>query len=340
MSAQPETRQASAPRALRLGFVGLGWIGRKRLDAIAAHPGFAIAALSDAAPERIRSAAEQFPDAFAAHDMDGLLSCALDGVVIATPNAAHAAQTLACLERGVPVFCQKPLAIDAARTAEIVAAAEAADCLLGIDFCYRHVQGMHELRRRVSAGELGRIVCVDLEFHNAYSPDKSWCRDKRLAGGGCLLDLGVHLLDLALWLQGGPAMQLTAARLFERGRAVRGCDGAVEDLALAEFRQADGATTRLACSWNAHLGRGAAIGMRLLGTAGGAHWRNIDGSFYDFELDVAHGDAPERIGAAPDEWGARALLSWARQLQRDSAFDPAAALAVQGAALIDEVYRA
>jgi predicted dehydrogenase len=329
-----------APRPLRLGFVGLGWIGRKRMDAIAIHPQIEVAALSDAAPERLRCAAEQFPNALAAPDIEQLLRRELDGVVIATPNALHAEQALACLERGVAVFCQKPLAINGAQTAEIAAAAQVANRLLGVDFCYRHVQGMQALRRRVMDGELGTIVSLDLEFHNAYSPDKSWCRDKRLAGGGCMLDLGVHLLDLALWLQAKPEMQLITAHLFERGRRVHGRDGAIEDLALAEFRQAGGATTRLACSWNAHIGRGASIGMRLLGTAGGAHWHNIDGSFYDFQLEITHGDCAERIGAAPDDWGPRALLEWTQQLQSDPAFDPAAALAVRGAELIDEVYRA
>jgi predicted dehydrogenase len=324
----------------RLGFVGLGWIGRKRLDAVGADASVHVAALTDAATERTRAAAERFPGALLARDIEHLLDSEVDGVVIATPNACHADQALACLERGVPVFCQKPLATSAAATAEVVAAAETADRLLGIDFCYRHVQGMHELRDRVARGELGKILCVDLEFHNAYCPDKSWSRDRRLAGGGCMLDLGVHLLDLALWLQGAPSMQLTSAQLFADGRRVSGNEGAIEDLALAEFRQGDGATLRLACSWNAHIGHGASISMRLLGTAGGAHWRNVDGSFYDFHLDINRGDAAERIGATADDWGARALLSWAQQLRSDPSFDPAAGLAVRGAQLIDEIYRA
>jgi predicted dehydrogenase len=338
MSAQPQV--STARRPLRLGFIGLGWIGRKRLEAIAADSAIEVAALSDAAWDRACSAGEQYPDAFVARDLQQLLSCELDGVVIATPNAYHAGQARACLERGVPVFCQKPLATSAAETAQIVAGAQAVDRLLGVDFCYRHVQGMHELRERIAAGALGALVCIDLEFHNAYSPDKAWSRDRRLAGGGCMLDLGVHLLDLALWLQAGPDLRLTTAHLFERGQRVRRADAFIEDLALAEFRQSNGATTRLACSWNAHIGQGATIGMRLLGTAGGAHWRNVDGSFYDFHLDVACGDRRERIGAAPDDWGARALLSWARQLQLDPSFDPAISLALRGAELIDQVYRA
>jgi predicted dehydrogenase len=268
-----------------------------------------------------------------------MLSRELDGVVIATPNGWHAEQALACLERGVPVFCQKPLAIDGDETARVIAAAKAADCLLGVDFCYRHVQGMDELRRRLAAGDLGRIVSVDLQFHNAYGPDKAWCRDRRLAGGGCVLDLGVHLLDLALWLNCAPQMELASAQLFERGRRVSGRDAAIEDLAFIELREREGASVRISCSWHSHIGRGAVISMRLLGTAGGAYWRNIDGSFYDFRLDLTRGDSAQCIGAPADDWGCRALLSWANRLQQDRSFDSDILLAARGASLIDEVYR-
>src|SRR5690606_31420282 len=134
--------------------------------------------------------------------VESVFGADLDAVVIATPNGLHARQAIACLERGLAVFCQKPLATTLCAVQRVLGAARAADRLLGIDFCYRHVNGMHELRDRVRAGAIGEIVAVDLCFHNAYGPDKSWCQDRLLAGGGCLLDLGVHLLDLALWVQG------------------------------------------------------------------------------------------------------------------------------------------
>jgi predicted dehydrogenase len=340
MSAQPELLRPQPARRVRLGFLGLGWIGRKRLDAIGGAAGIEVAALADTVSDRARAAAQGYPDAVVARDIEGLLSCDLDGVVIATPNACHAQQTLACLDRGVAVFCQKPLATDGRTASDVIAAARAADRLLGVDFCYRHVQGMSELRRRLAGGELGQLLSIDLHFHNAYGPDKAWCHDRRLAGGGCVLDLGVHLLDLALWLQDAPAMQLVSAQLFERGRRVQGQDGGIEDLAIIELRQAGDAVVRLACSWNAHIGRGAAIALRLLGTNGGAYWRNIEGSFYDFHLDLTRGDAAQRLGAPPDDWSGRALSSWAERLRRDRSFDAEVELIGRGATVIDEIYRA
>src|SRR5205085_415527 len=123
----------------------------------------------------------------------------LDGLVIATPSASHAVQARAALERGIAVFCQKPLARTAAETASVVEAARAANRLLGVDLSYRHTEAMRHIGALARSGELGDIYAIDLVFHNAYGPDKAWFRDVKLSGGGCVIDLGTHLVDLALW---------------------------------------------------------------------------------------------------------------------------------------------
>ncbi|HEX7114133.1 MAG TPA: Gfo/Idh/MocA family oxidoreductase [Steroidobacter sp.] len=338
MSAQLHQPASQSARAVRLGFLGLGWIGRKRLDALQGCEEVEIVALHDIDPSRSRAAAEAHPTAQVAQDLDALLARDLDGVVIATPNALHARDAVACLERGIGVFCQKPLATRLEDTRRVIDAARRTNRLLGIDYCYRHVQGMPELKARLGAGELGEIVSIDLTFHNAHAPDKSWCLDRRLSGGGCLLDLGVHLIDLVLWLQDAPDMELVSSQLYAQGPAARTA-GAVEDSAYVELRQANGAIVRVACSWNAHIGCDAVISMRMLGTQGGAHWRNVRGSFYDFELEVTRGNTSERLGTYPDDWGGRALKEWARQLRHDRSFDPQTLMIARGAALIEEMYR-
>jgi predicted dehydrogenase len=341
MSAQPDLEIATSARP-RVAFVGLGWIGVHRLQALDLAD-VDVAALVDSDPQRLMPLVPEHPQATIAHDIDELLMSAdaagIDGVVIATPNGLHAQQALACLERGLPVFCQKPLATSLGDVEQVIAAARHADRLLGIDFCYRHVSGMADLRRRLREGELGKIVAVDLTFHNAYGPDKSWCRDRRLAGGGCLLDLGVHLLDLALWLQDMPQIERVRSRLFAQGEPVQGREGELEDLAYAEFIQANGAIVRLGCSWHAHIGQPAQIQVSLSGTRAGAVWRNVSGSFFDFELHLLQGDSRRRLGGAPDEWGPRSLTQWLRQLRASNRFDPAAEQIMHSAALIDEVYR-
>lgn len=337
MSAQLKPHAQTRPR---IGFIGLGWIGRKRLEALDPES-IEVAALAESDSTRLLSVAETYPDAVVTRSVEAILDAGLDGVVIATPNGLHAQQAMACLERGIAVFCQKPLATNLADVERVVAAARHSDRLLGIDFCYRHVSGMHELRRRLQAGEIGDVIAVDLTFHNAYGPDKSWCQDRGLAGGGCLMDLGVHLLDLSLWLQGMPPTERVRSRLFAQGVPVQASD-AVEDLAFAEFIQANGAIVRLACSWHAHIGQGAIIQIAIAGTRGGAYWTNVDGSFYDFQLDLIHGTNRERLSGrdTSDDWGPRALQAWIEQLRVSNRFDPQADDIIRSAALIEEVYRA
>ncbi|HWP89035.1 MAG TPA: gfo/Idh/MocA family oxidoreductase, partial [Burkholderiales bacterium] len=117
-------------------------------------------------------------------------------------------------------------------------------------------------------------------------------------------------------------------------------NGAIEDLAFAEFIQANGAIVRLACSWHAHIGQGAIVQVAIAGTRGGANWTNVDGSFFNFQLDLLHGTNRERLSTSDDAWGARALQSWIERLRVSKRFDPEADCIVRSAALSEEVYRA
>src|SRR5437763_12745865 len=98
------------PRAKpRLGFLGLGWIGRNRMEAAWRAGAAEVAAVADLDPEAAREAAEVCGCATVCGDLDTLVTHDLDGVVIATPTALHAEQARRALRAGVPVFCQKPL---------------------------------------------------------------------------------------------------------------------------------------------------------------------------------------------------------------------------------------
>ena len=99
----------------------------------------------------------------------------------------------------------------------MVNAAREADRLLAVDLSYRFTEGMQRIREVVQSGGLGRIYAVDLVFHNAYGPDKPWFYDPALSGGGCVMDLGVHLVDLALWTLEFPSVSHVSSKLFRDG---------------------------------------------------------------------------------------------------------------------------
>jgi predicted dehydrogenase len=323
----------------RLGFVGVGWIGRNRMEAIAASGCAEIVAVADPVAESARQAASVARGVRIADSFDELLERDdLDGIVIATPSALHADQSIAVLERGLAVFCQKPLARTAPETRRVVDAARAADRLLGVDLSYRHTDGMRRIRELVRAGDLGDVFAVDLVFHNAYGPDKAWFYDPALAGGGCVLDLGIHLLDLALWTLRDTRIAHVSSRLYSHGRPLDDPSRAVEDYAEARIDLDSGAMVRLTCSWNLQAGRDAVIGAAFYGTNGGAALTNVNGSFYDFTAERFRGTARELLSAPPDAWGGRAAVAWAQRLATDPGFDPDIESLVTVASALDAIY--
>ena len=298
----------------RLGFLGVGWIGKARMEAVVATGVAEVAAIADPALPGVLDS------------IDELLALPLDGVVIATPSALHAEQAIAALEHGFAVFCQKPLGRTAAETKSVVDAARRADRLLAVDLSYRYVEAFQRAREEVASGRLGELVAADLVFHNAYGPDKLWFHDAELSGGGCVIDLGIHLVDLALWTLGRDGFEAVTSRL--RG-------GPVERFAVAQLDD-----VRIACSWNLHAGADAVIEATFYGTDGAVSVRNVGGSFYDFRCDRFRGTSRTTLVEPPDEWGGRAIEEWARRLGRGDRFDPAADELVRVSEVLDRIYEA
>jgi predicted dehydrogenase len=233
------------------------------------------------------------------------------------------------------VFCQKPLGRTAAEVEAVLAAARRADRLLGVDLSYRHTAAMQAIRDRFA--ELGQPFAADLTFHNAYGPGAGWFWDPALSGGGCLIDLGVHLVDLALWMFDFPEVERAASTLLRDGRPVRPDE--VEDYATAELRLSNGAAVRIACSWNLNAGRDAVIEATFYGTQGGAQMRNENGSFFDFTADLFRGRNAERLASPPDEWGGRAAAEWVRKLAAGEGFSGTTTGLLQTAQVLDRLYR-
>jgi predicted dehydrogenase len=323
---------------IRLGFLGVGWIGRNRMEAMLGTGLAEAVAICDPNPELAEQAAAVAGGCERVKSLDQLLALNPDGVVIATPSALHADQAIAGLNSGAAVFCQKPLGRTATEVEAVLEAARNADRLLGVDLSYRHTAAIQAIRQAVQSGELGHIFAADLVFHNAYGPGNAWFWDPKLSGGGCLIDLGIHLVDLALWLLDFPEVVSADARLLRSGRQKQ--DDEVEDFAMATIELAGGILIRFACSWNLPAGQDAIIRASFYGTSAGAEMINENGSFYDFTADLLRGRERQRIASPPDDWGGRAGVDWLRKLAAAENFEGSTQGLAESARLIDRLHEA
>ena len=337
------TRTApAAPRGSlgkpRVGFLGIGWIGLSRLKALAERGAIEIAAVADPRDEGAQAALEVAPRARRAAGLDALLEMDLDGLCIATPSALHAEQAERALRRGLAVFCQKPLGRTAGEAARVVEAARASGRLLGVDMSYRFTDAMRRVRDAVHQGIAGPVHASDLSFHNAYGPDKAWFADRSLSGGGCAMDLGVHLVDLALWVLEWPRVEGVTSRLYREGRRLAPGDPDVEDFAAIGLDLDGGGVVRIACSWWLPAGRDAVIEASFYGRDAGLAMRNVDGSFYDLRAELFRGTSAEALSRPPDAWFGRAAASWGDRLAAGAGYDPSVERLVQVHRVLDRVY--
>lgn len=297
-----------------------------------------VTAIADPVRELAARCASVAPDAALLSSLDELLELPLDGIVIATPSALHAEQAIAALDRGIAVFCQKPLGRNQLEVARVIAAARRANALLGVDLSYRFVRAVRRVRELIHTGELGRVFAVDLVFHNAYGPDKPWFYDWELSGGGCVIDLGIHLADLGLWLLDYPRVGHVSSRLFAQGKPIGSRGDVVEDYAVARLDLDGGPTILMSCSWKVNAGCDAVIGGTFYGTKGGARFHNVDGSFYHFAAERFRGTAREQIATGGDDWGGQAAVQWAAQLAAGAKYDSEIERLIDVTGVLDAIY--
>jgi predicted dehydrogenase len=257
----------------RLGIAGLGWLGESLIRDAIALPDFEVVAVQDVVPEREREIAERYH----ARGLEGRFAALLDAsdvdaVVICTPNGLHAEQTQAALRAGKDVLVQKPLALSLADAARCVAVATETSRLLFVDYTYRFLETMAVLRDCVD-GRPARSLRA--RFHNIYGPgaEKRWFFNAKESGGGALTDLGVHLLDLVLWLLSPSSVSLESASLSSAQP--------VEYSAQVSVRL-DDVPFSLDVSWNAPLAA-TEISFEVETLDGhNVRWENVEGSFFRF----------------------------------------------------------
>ncbi|WP_207956785.1 Gfo/Idh/MocA family protein [Rubrobacter tropicus] len=280
--------QNSDTKPLRVGVVGLGYAGGQHLKNFVKMPNVEAVALAGLEEERLKELGGQYgvPNLYTNWE-DLVAREDLNAIGIGAPNHLHAPIAIAALKSGKHVLCEKPLARTGAEAEGIVRAAREADRAVHIAFTQRERGDVQALKRHVEEGNLGRIYHAKATWmrRNGIPGMGGWFTSKEMAGGGPLIDLGVHMVDMALFLMGDPEVETvscaTYAELGPRGRGGRADFGLmqgedpyeVEDLATAFIRLSGGATLNLEAGWAAYRESSDDFGVTLYGTEGGAEMK-------------------------------------------------------------------
>lgn len=269
---------------VKIGVIGIGAIGSLHVDALKKVPHAEVAAICDGQPERLEAKGKQYGVSRLFADHREMLKEDLDAVIVATPNATHCPQTLDALKAGKNVLCEKPMALSAREAQKMVQAAKAAGKFIQIGMVQRLRGEAQVLKECITNGDLGRIyhTRVVLCRRRGVPGLGGWFTTKSMAGGGCLIDIGVHFFDLAMWLadtwkpqrvsasthaEFGPRMKgYTFTRMWAGPPRYEGvCD--VEDYAAGFVRFQKDCTLSFQISWAANVAQENFV--EVIGTKGG-----------------------------------------------------------------------
>jgi len=264
---------------LNVGVVGAGFAGRSHMQGYKNVEDANLIAVCDVGKERAQEAADKFgiPNVFTDYE-EMLKMDELDAISVCLPNVMHMPATVAGLEAGKHVLCEKPLAANAEQAAKMVEAAEKSGKTLAMSLNFRYQGSALTAKKLIDSGELGEIYYAKTAMLRNNSIPKGWFHVKEKSGGGPLLDLAAHVLDMTWWLMGRPepvsASGTTFAKLGVAGKGMGSWgvgygDGPVdiEDLAIGLIRFEGGQSLFVEVSWALHSP--PAQYCNIFGTEGG-----------------------------------------------------------------------
>jgi predicted dehydrogenase len=233
---------------LRVGIVGGGWPGQRHAEGFLASGAWEIAAVADLDPDRRRELArgtgvKQLATADELFALDEL-----DAVVIALPTFLHHPMVMAALAAGRHVLCEKPPALNAGETAAMADAALRRGLTLCFGLQRRALPSAAAAQAAIGQGQLGDIYHARAVFTRSWGAPKgagNWFRDPARAGGGALLDIGIHVLDLAWFLMGRPQPVAVFAITHDRSPDT----SPLESAAFGLLRFAGGRSIQLEAAW-------------------------------------------------------------------------------------------
>lgn len=231
---------------MRFGLIGAGCIGQVRARALQSCDGCELVAVSDVDIARARGltaspATQVFDDYRRLLDLD-----TLDAIVVSTPPQFHEAIVVSALESGKHVLCEKPLANTVEACRRMVETANRTDKTLSTGFNHRYFPAVQFVKRQIELGAIGKLDHVRAYAgHVGLSEFRSpWEHDKNVVGGGALMDVGIHIIDLVRFLLGDVEEVMGIA-----SRNIWNLDGS-EDNGYALMRGARGEVATLQASWS------------------------------------------------------------------------------------------
>jgi predicted dehydrogenase len=274
----------------RIGIVGLGTMGMHHADRLMTADAEIVAG-ADVAADARSAFADRF-DASTYEDHAAMYEIDLNGVIITVPNALHESVAVTALDEGVHTLVEKPLAHNVESAERIAEAASDADSFCTVGFVMRYYNAVCELLALRDRGEFGEITHVEARYVRRHNrPTRGWFIDADLAGGGALVDIGVHVLDLALTILDFPDID----GIYGQTRKAAGCD--VEDSVSALIRCGDGATINLEAAWVSNGPAAREIVVR--GTEGGA---TLDIDTQELRIYPGPDSDPETVETESQDW--------------------------------------
>ncbi len=275
-----------------IAFIGAGGIARKShmpaYKKLEAEGKARVIAVCDVNPEAARAAAAEFdvPHVFTDY-AEMLRRDDVDAVAVCTPNYLHKQPVLDAFAAGKHVLCEKPLAINGVEGAEMVAAGHRAGRQLQVGLNVRFGAAPRAIKRFIDDGKIGEIYYARAHaLRRRGAPGWGVFTQKDKQGGGPLIDIGVHILDLTLWLMGYPEPASVTGATYTKFGTREGVIGllgqwdpktfTVEDFAAGFVRFQNGATLTLESSFLANLERNE-MNTHIFGTEGGAFLNPLDG---------------------------------------------------------------
>ncbi|MFD0712901.1 Gfo/Idh/MocA family protein [Paenibacillus sp. GCM10027626] len=269
---------------LRVGIIGTGGIAEIHMNSYAANPDVELYAICDLVEERAAKKAEQRGISRIYTDFRQMLNDPqLDAISICTPNSAHAPISIAALQAGKHVLVEKPLCITVEEALEVEKAVRASNCVLQVGFVRRYGNNTKLVKRFIEAGEIGEVYYAKASCLRKIGNPGGWFSDQKRSGGGPLIDLGVHVIDLCWYLMGRPKVKSVSGNTYKKlgnraniqNLAYYKCSdydpdkNDVEDLANAMIRFENGASLLVDVSFSLHAKQDE-ITAKIYGEKGGA----------------------------------------------------------------------